>query len=208
MKTGIRLAGSLLLLCAAAIACAQEASKSAGAILTLNDLSNQPQNLSQYRGRIVVLNFWATWCVPCREEMPLLVDLHKRYVGRGVQVIAASADESSTQPRIPDFIKKLKLNFPVWIGATTLDMKRLGLGEELPATAIIDRDGQIVGRILGPVEKDDLQNRIEWLLGDRGPPAPQAVVNNIEKLKHQHPAGEEHHEHGGVGVEGASTVPS
>ncbi len=114
-----------------------------------------------------MLNFWATWCIPCREEMPMLVDLQRRYESRGVQVIGASADEEGTQKAIPSFARKHRINFPIWIGATTANMQRLGLGEALPATAIIDRDGQIVGRILGPLDKEDLENRIEWLLGDR-----------------------------------------
>src|SRR5262245_60061663 len=183
--------------------------------LTLKDFTGQQQTLDQYRGKIVVLNFWATWCIPCREEMPILVELHKQYQSLDVQVIGASADEQTTQKAIPAFIRKQKIEFPIWVGATTTDMKRRGLGDALPATAIINRDGKIVYRILGPVEKTDLQTRIQWLLGDRQSPSPQAVVDNLEKLKqktdvhkHEHAEGEEHHEHGGVGVEGASTVPS
>jgi thiol-disulfide isomerase/thioredoxin len=174
------------------------------ASLTLKDMSGREQSLKELRGKIVVLNFWATWCVPCREEMTVLVTLQKQYESQGVQVIGASADEASTQENIPEFARKVKINFPIWVGATVSDMQRLQLGDALPATAIIDRDGQIVGRILGPVEKDDLRKRVEWLLSDRRSPAPPALVNNLEKLKREH-AG---HEHGGVSIEGASSVPS
>jgi len=213
MKYVSRSIGVLLALAVSSLcASAQHAHQSTGneIDLTLKDLQGQQQSLARYRGKIVVLNFWATWCIPCREEMPILVDLQKRYGEQGVMVIGASADEQTTQKTIPSFIRKQRIEFPILIGATTTDMKRLGLGEALPATAIIDRDGQIVGRILGPIEKKDLQNRIQWLLGDRQSPAPEAVVNNIDKLedRHQHKEGEENHEHGGVGVEGASTVPS
>ena len=214
MKCYFRGVGILLVVAAATVsAAAQHTAQSANneANLILNDLKGQQQSLAQYRGKIVVLNFWATWCIPCLEEMPILTELQSRYEAQGVQVIGASADEPSTQRAIPSFLRKRKIDFPVWLGATTADMQRLALGEALPATAIIDKDGQIVGRILGPVEKEDLQHRIEWLLGDRQSPAPVAVVNNIDKLKkghtgHKHE--EENHEHGGVGVEGASTVPS
>ena len=213
MKRCLRAVGILLVFAVAPVsAAAQHAAQSANeANLTLNDLKGQQQSLAQYRGKIVVLNFWATWCIPCLDEMPILTELQRRYETQGVQVIGASADEPSTQKAIPSFLRKRKIDFPVWLGATTADMQRLALGEALPATAIIDRDGQIVGRILGPVEKEDLQHRIEWLLGARQSPAPPAVVNNIDKLKQSHTGHkheEENHEHGGVGVEGASTVPS
>jgi thiol-disulfide isomerase/thioredoxin len=118
------------------------------AILKLKDLQEQEHNLNEYRGKILVVNFWATWCVPCREEMPMLVRLKHRYGARGVEVIGAAADDESTQASIPQFVRKTKITFPIWVGAATDDMQRFGLGEALPATAIMDRNGQIVGRII------------------------------------------------------------
>jgi thiol-disulfide isomerase/thioredoxin len=183
--------------------------------LTLKDSSGREQSLGAQSGKIVVLNFWATWCVPCREEMPILVSLQHRYASRGVQVVGASADDESTQGQVPEFTRRLRLNFPVWIGATIEDMQRLGLGDALPATAVIDRDGEIAGRIIGVLSKADLDKRIEWLLGDRRSPAPPPLLNTIEKHADDHKHGGEHgrkgeeeHEHASVGLEGASTVPS
>ncbi len=183
------------------------------AALTLKDLSGREQSLGALTGKIVVLNFWATWCVPCREEMPLLVVLQNRYATRGVQVIGASVDDESTRDAIPEFVERFKLKFPAWLGATVEDMQRLGLGNALPATAVIDRDGRIVGRIIGMVNKADLTKRIEWLLGDRQTPAPRPLINTIEKHAHDHEhehglEGEKEHEHASVGLEGASSVPS
>src|SRR5260370_11175562 len=160
--------------------------------LVLKDLQGQEQSLSRYRGKIVVLNFWATWCVPCRQEMPVFVALQRQYGARAVQVIGASADDPSTQAKVPPFMQRVQINFPVWLGATTADMRRFGLGEALPATAIVDRDGQIVGRIIGTVKKSDLQQRIDWLLGDRTTPAPPALVTNLEKHDHKHDHAHEH----------------
>ena len=187
------------------------------ASLVLKDLNGREQRLDSYRGKTVVLNFWATWCGPCVKEMPILVSLQNRFGARGVQVIGASADE---QPdKIPAFIKKLKINFPVWVGATTADMQRLGLGSALPATAIINHTGQVVERIPGVVKKEDLEKRIEAILqgrSDHGVPAKSEpdethVESPGKKDEHDHPhehkEGEDH-KHGGIGLEGASTVPS
>lgn len=203
----------LLLLAMSAVATGRQNQQSPlsndEASLALKDPEGREHSLNDHRGKIIVLNFWATWCIPCREEMPILVSLNARYKDRGVQFIAASADDDSTQKHVPRVAQRMKIAFPVWLGATIADMQRLGLGEALPATSIIDRDGRIVGRIIGVVDQADLQNRIDWLLGDRTSPAPPVLINNIEKHEHKHEhAGEEEHEHGGVGVEGASTVPS
>jgi thiol-disulfide isomerase/thioredoxin len=183
------------------------------ASLVLKDLNGREQRLDSYRGKTVVLNFWATWCAPCVKEMPILVSLQNRFGAWGLQVIGASADE---QPdKIPAFIKKLKINFPVWVGATTADMERLGLGNALPATAIIDHKGQVVERIPGVVKKEDLEKRIKAILhgsSDRDAPAkPEPGETHREspgkKDEHDHKEGEDH-KHGGIGLEGASTVPS
>jgi len=189
--------------------------------LVLRDMQGSEQALDGLRGKIVVLNFWATWCVPCIEEMPLLEQIYKDYAARGVVVVGASADEPATQKNIAGFVEKLRLTFPIWTGATTDDMERFGLLPALPATAILDRDGRIVARIMGPLVRDDIVTRLDWLLGPRTSPAPVALVNHFEKLAaghegHDHTkdphkdehAKEEEHSHGNVGMEGASTVPS
>jgi thiol-disulfide isomerase/thioredoxin len=154
------------------------------ATLKLKDTGGHARSLIDHRGRIVVLNFWATWCKPCREEIPILVSLDSRYRERGVDFISASADDSSAQKNVAGFARRLKISFPVWVGATMEDIKRIGLGDAIPATVIIDRNGVVVGRILGPVSNADLQNRIEWLLGDRQTPAPAAVVYTMDQVKH------------------------
>ena len=160
------------------------------AALALQGLSGERQSLEHYRGRIVILNFWATWCVPCREEMPIFVRVREDYRTRGVEIIGASADDASTRDQVEPFIEEYGINFPIWLGATIKDMERLGLGTTLPATALIDRDGRVVARILGLVEEDELIERIDWLLGDRTAHPPPPLVD------HREPAADEHgHRH-------------
>jgi thiol-disulfide isomerase/thioredoxin len=207
------------------------------AVLALADLDGAPRSLEDLRGRIVVLNFWATWCIPCRAEMPLLDRVARRYAGRGVQVIGASADAPDRRREVERFARRLRLGFPIWIGATTADMVRLGLGEALPATAILDRDGRVAFAVLGPIEPGDLEARLDWLAGDRAAAPPAAHLDRFAAPTadrdepggpaspegHDHPAegpGPDHkghghahgekedHAHGGVGIEGASLVPS
>ena len=183
-----------------------------GAELALPDLFGAQQRLEQYRGQVVVLNFWATWCVPCREEMPLLVDLQNRYASRDVVVVGASADDESTGMQIRPFVEELRITFPIWTGATTADMDRLGLGTALPATAIIDQDGRIAFRIIGVLERKDLVRRLDYLLSAKRGKAPEPVIDTLSEAPdahggHEH-AEEEEHAHGGMSMEGASLVPS
>jgi peroxiredoxin len=129
--------------------------------LALPDLSGQEQTLASYKGKIVVLNFWATWCVPCRKEMPAFVQVQNEYAAWGVQVVAASADTAETQGQVVKFVREKKLSFPVWTGATTEHMLAFGLGAELPGTVVIDRDGKIVARFKGMVKEADLKKEID-----------------------------------------------
>jgi thiol-disulfide isomerase/thioredoxin len=149
--------------------------------LTLTNLKGERVHLKGFRGKIVVLNFWATWCVPCRAEMPLLVEAEKEYAPRGVVFIAASLDDRETRPKIPDFIGEFKISFPVWVGASTMDLEDLKLGQALPATAFLDRQGRIAARILGQVTKDELRERLDWLTGDRtgSAPVPDPLVRHV-----------------------------
>jgi thiol-disulfide isomerase/thioredoxin len=132
--------------------------------LTLKDLFGAEQRLSSLKGRIVVLNFWATYCVPCRKEMPDLAAIQNEFAALGVQVIGASADESEDRAKVLQFVKETRINFPIWMGAATADMMRFGLGAALPGTVIIGRDGRIAKIISGIVNQADLKKQIEAML--------------------------------------------
>jgi peroxiredoxin len=132
--------------------------------LTLKDPFGTTQGLSAFKGRIVILNFWATYCIPCRKEMPDLAAIQNEYAALGVQVIGASTDEASDRAKVLQFVKETKINFPVWMGATTADMIRFGLGSALPGTVVIGKDGNIAKVISGVVNQADLKKQIEAML--------------------------------------------
>lgn len=132
--------------------------------LALKDLFGIEQKLSAYRGKIVVVNFWATWCIPCRKEMPDLAAIQNQYAALGVQVVGASADKISDREKVLQFVKETLINFPVWLGATTEDMKRFGLGPALPGTALIDRNGKIVFFKPTVITRAELKREIDHLL--------------------------------------------
>jgi thiol-disulfide isomerase/thioredoxin len=132
--------------------------------LTLKDLFGTEQSLSALKGRIVVLNFWATYCVPCRKEMPDLAAIQNEYAALGVQVVGASADTAEDRAKVLQFIKETRINFPVWTGATPADMMRFGLGSALPGTVIIDQSGRVTKVISGIVNQSDLKREIDSML--------------------------------------------
>ncbi|HEX7330150.1 MAG TPA: TlpA disulfide reductase family protein [Pyrinomonadaceae bacterium] len=144
----------------------QEAANAAGkeVELILKDPFGTEQRLSALKGRIVVLNFWATYCIPCRKEMPDLAAIQNEYAALGVQVIGASTDEVEDRDKVLQFVKETKVNFPIWMGATPADMMRFGLGAALPGTVVINRDGRIVKVISGVVNQADLRKQIDALL--------------------------------------------
>jgi peroxiredoxin len=115
----------------------------------LPDLNDKPYRLSDFRGKVVFLNFWATWCKPCREEMPSMEILNKNFEKDGLVILAVSIDRVTTTKDIPPFVKGMNLTFPVLIdswGKTDKPYKRMGV----PETFIIDQQGVIREIVIGP----------------------------------------------------------
>lgn len=124
---------------------------------SLTDLNDTPHRLSDFRGKVVFLNFWATWCAPCREEMPSMEVLNKSFEKDGLVVLAVSIDRVTTTKDIPPFVKSLNLTFPVLIdswGVTDKPYKRLGV----PETFIIDQQGIVREIIIGPKDWTRIDN--------------------------------------------------
>jgi len=132
--------------------------------LVLKDLFGVEQKLSSLRGRIVILNFWATWCGPCKKEMPDLAAIQNQYAAFGVQVIGASADTINEIAPVRQFIKDAAINFPIWLGATTGQMSEFGLGPALPGTAIVGRDGKIIAIFPGVVTQEEIKKHLDKLI--------------------------------------------
>lgn len=169
---------TILVFLISALAGAQEAAPT----LEMRDLKGAPHKLEDYRGKPVVLNFWATWCVPCAAEMPLLNEMQKRYKGR-VVFIAASIDDGDMKPQIAAFIKKHQgeaLN--VMMGATLDSLDDFGVNQGMPGTVFLDAEGKIVGRLSGALKRPDLEQRLQKLAGAPDPaPTPVAAKKKSSK---------------------------
>jgi cytochrome c biogenesis protein CcmG/thiol:disulfide interchange protein DsbE len=137
--------------------------------LALHDLKGAPHKLDEYRGKPIVLNFWATWCVPCAAEMPLLNEMQTRYKGR-VLFIAASVDDDDMKPAVQAFIKKHHDHaLTVMMGATLENLHDFGLDQVMPGTVFIDADGNIMDRLSGALKRTTLEARLKKLAGEPEP---------------------------------------
>ena len=131
---------------------------------SLTDLTGQPITLAANRGKVVILDFWATWCEPCKTEIPHFVDMQNRYAGQGLQVIGVSMDDGEKPVR--DFQQQFKMNYPVVMGTAKLAESYGGiLG--LPITFVIDRQGRIYKRHVGQTEPSVFEGEIRKLLADQ-----------------------------------------
>lgn len=129
----------------------------------LPDLSGRPLNLSSYRGKVVLLDFWATWCEPCREEIPHFVELQNKYRDRGFQIIGVSMDDSPEPVR--NFCQQFEINYPVVMGnAKTGELYGGVLG--LPIAFLIGRDGRISAKHIGATSASVLEKEVASLLQD------------------------------------------
>ncbi|HYC47685.1 MAG TPA: TlpA disulfide reductase family protein [Burkholderiales bacterium] len=130
----------------------------------LPDLDGRPQAVQQWNGRVIVVNFWATWCAPCRDEIPILVKLQEKHGPRGLQFVGIAIDQPD---KVRPYATEMRMNFPILIGgAETIELTRK-LGNRagvLPFTVIISRDGRIVAREIGAAKEAQLEAQLLPLL--------------------------------------------
>lgn len=128
--------------------------------VTFKDLQGNPVALSSYKGKVVLLNFWATWCEPCRGEIPLLIDLQQEYSSKGFTLLGASMDDDPMKV-VPGFVKTTQfnvggkqetMNYPIVVGSDDIATKFGGL-LGMPTSFLISRDGKIVKRYMGPLNE-------------------------------------------------------
>ena len=172
---------AILLSLAAAISIAAASGDERPVDLSLAAVDGKKTHLRDFRGKVVVLNIWATWCGPCREEMPMMVEAEKVWGPKGVVFVGASLDDSKTRKNIPAFLKEFGIAFPIWIGATSDDLARLHLGGAVPDTAFVDSEGVVFARVMGEIHRPELDERLQWITGDRASPAPEPVLVHLDK---------------------------
>jgi cytochrome c biogenesis protein CcmG/thiol:disulfide interchange protein DsbE len=141
---------------------------------TLEDLSGNKHSLADYKGHALAINFWATWCAPCKVETPWLIDLRNQYAAQGFEVLAISADDIDRKdPRkfdeekqeVARFVQKMRMPYPVLIdGSSVADS--YGDFEALPTTFFLDRNGIVVAAQMGMTTKDELERNIRKALGN------------------------------------------
>ncbi len=130
----------------------------------LNGLDGAPASIAQWRGKVLIVNFWATWCTPCREEIPEFIKFQTRHGGRGVQFVGIAVD---TAERVAVYAKEMGINYPLLVGGLeTMELAR-EIGDRagvLPFSVVIDRSGHVVGTVVGILKPEKLEKMLQPLL--------------------------------------------
>lgn len=143
-------------------ACSADAPK-ADMAFTLKDMNGKDVKLADLKGKVVMLNFWATWCGPCRMEIPWFVDLQEKYRSQGFRAIGISIDDPPDA--LPPFARRFKVNYPLVVGRDREDVQRaFGPVFAVPLTVLIGRDGTVCIKHIGPVSKEQFESEIKALL--------------------------------------------
>lgn len=134
---------------------------------SFKDLKDQPASFGQFKGKVVVIYFWATWCVPCRVETPNLMKLNDAYKGKGkdVTVIGLALDNGD---KVRDFVKELNITYPIFYGGRDAVQLGKALGNDqsaIPFTVVIGKDGKLIHTFKGDMQNSELEKIIDPLVG-------------------------------------------
>lgn len=138
------------------------ASRAPAPDFTLNDLNGKPVQLSQSRGKVVILDFWATWCPPCKAEIPHFKELYTQYQPKGLEIIGIALDQGGVADVAP-FARELAINYPLVIGNPQV-VESYGGIRGIPTTFLIDKKGRIAAKYVGYQDKQVFEKEIQRLL--------------------------------------------
>jgi thiol-disulfide isomerase/thioredoxin len=133
--------------------------------LSLTELKGSPTSLADYRGKVVLVNLWATWCPPCKEEMPALETFYRKHKENGFSVVAVNDGDPDAD--VSQFVKDYGLTFPVWLDPTYNATERAFKTLNLPSSYVINRDGQVVLSWVGGVNQQTLEKYVTPILEDQ-----------------------------------------
>jgi len=129
---------------------------------TLVNIEGKNVSLSDYKGKVVIIDFWATWCGPCRRGIPDLIDLQNKYKDK-LAVIGISLDMANTKPKVPDFVNQMGINYPI-VYFDDKVINDYGGINAIPTTFIIDKNGNIVKKIVGLYPKSEIEKQLTELI--------------------------------------------
>jgi peroxiredoxin len=158
---------ALVLSCGIALQAAEGvcSAKPANLNFTFKDLQGKSVTLSDYKGKVVLLDFWATWCPPCRKEIPGFIELYNTYKSRGFVVVGVSMDDTDDISDVKRYAAQIKMNYPILLGAGREDDLKPAFGElPLPTSFVIARNGSICARHDGLTAKEQVEREIAALL--------------------------------------------
>ncbi|HET9831591.1 MAG TPA: TlpA disulfide reductase family protein [Vicinamibacterales bacterium] len=148
---------------AALIAASLLAAPMANLNFSFKDITGKKVSLSDFKGKVILLDFWATWCVPCKQEIPGFIELQKKYGGRGLQIVGISVDDSLNLAK--QYATQMQMNYPILLAEGKEDiLKAYDPIPSIPVSIIIDRGGRIVSRHLGIASMDVFEQEIVPLL--------------------------------------------
>jgi peroxiredoxin len=130
---------------------------------TLTSVDGKQMKLSDLRGKAVLLNFWATWCGPCKVEIPWFMELEKEYAPQGLVIVGVSMDDDPRKD-VPKFAQEMKIDYPILIGTEAVADQYGGV-DGLPVTFYINREGKIVKKVMGLAGHSDIEDGIKQALG-------------------------------------------